>query len=133
MRTPLKLSLRAWNGRPAGSLGDTAAFSFYPTKNLSAFGDAGLMTATDTSVAERARALRNHGMRRRYFHDDFDGQIGWNSRLDGIQAAVLEVKLRRLPAGNRQRQKLADLYNSRLSRGSPGRRHHSAKASSFRS
>lgn len=96
-----------WDGRPAGSLGDTAAFSFYPTKNLSAFGDAGMITANDPAVAERARALRNHGMRRRYFHEE----IGWNSRLDGIQAAVLEIKLRRLPAGNARRRHLAKLYD----------------------
>ena len=99
-----------WSGRPVGSLGDAAAFSFYPTKNLSAFGDAGLMTTGDEAVAERARALRNHGMRRRYFHEE----IGWNSRLDGIQAAILEVKLRRLPAGNAKRRQIAALYNSRL-------------------
>lgn len=100
----------AWEGRPAGSLGDAAAFSFYPTKNLSAFGDAGMMTTGEAAVAEHARALRNHGMRRRYFHDE----IGWNSRLDGIQAAVLEVKLRRLPAGNARRRQLAALYDERL-------------------
>ena len=99
-----------WNGRPAGSLGDAAAFSFYPTKNLSAFGDAGMITVNDPSVAERARALRNHGMRRRYFHEE----IGWNSRLDGIQAAVLEVKLRHLPAGNARRRDLAALYHARF-------------------
>ncbi len=99
-----------WRGRPAGSLGDAAAFSFYPTKNLSAFGDAGLMTTSSQAAAERARALRNHGMRRRYYHDE----VGWNSRLDGIQAAVLEVKLRRLPAGNRKRRELAALYDERF-------------------
>ena len=99
-----------WEGRPAGSLGDAAAFSFYPTKNLSAFGDAGLVTTNDQAVAERARALRNHGMRRRYYHDE----VGWNSRLDGIQAAVLQIKLRRLPAGNAKRRELAALYDKRL-------------------
>ena len=99
-----------WRGRPAGSLGEAAAFSFYPTKNLSAFGDAGLMTTSSQAAAERARALRNHGMRRRYYHDE----VGWNSRLDGIQAAVLEVKLRRLPAGNRKRRELAALYGERF-------------------
>ncbi|HLI75505.1 MAG TPA: DegT/DnrJ/EryC1/StrS family aminotransferase [Acidobacteriaceae bacterium] len=103
-----------WRGHPAGSLGDAAAFSFYPTKNLSAFGDAGMITATDPAVAEHARALRNHGMRRRYFHEEFDGHLGWNSRLDGIQAAVLSVKLRRLAAGNQRRRELAALYNERF-------------------
>lgn len=99
-----------WNGRPAGSLGDAAAFSFYPTKNLSAFGDAGMITAMDQGVAEHARALRNHGMRQRYFHEE----IGWNSRLDGIQAAVLEIKLRRLPAANARRRELAAFYDARF-------------------
>lgn len=103
-----------WNSHPAGSLGEAAAFSFYPTKNLSAFGDAGLLTVQDEAAAERARALRNHGMRQRYFHEEFDGHIGWNSRLDGIQAAVLEVKLRRLPAANQRRRELATLYNQQF-------------------
>ena len=69
-----------------------------------------MITVMDDAVAERARALRNHGMRRRYFHDE----IGWNSRLDGIQAAVLEVKLRRLPAGNARRRELAALYDRKF-------------------
>ena len=99
-----------WNGHPAGSLGDAAAFSFYPTKNLSAFGDAGLVTTRSDATGERARALRNHGMRRRYIHEE----VGWNSRLDGIQAAVLEIKLRRLPAGNAKRRDLAALYHARF-------------------
>ena len=99
-----------WNGRAAGSLGDAGAFSFYPTKNLSAFGDAGMVTVNEPETSERARALRNHGMRQRYFHDE----VGWNSRLDGIQAAVLEVKLRRLPAGNARRRELAALYDARF-------------------
>ncbi len=103
-----------WHDRPAGSLGHAAAFSFYPTKNLSAFGDAGLLTTEDPIVAERARALRNHGMRQRYLHDDLGGPIGWNSRLDGMQAAVLEIKLRRLPAANARRRELAALYNTRF-------------------
>lgn len=97
----------AWDGRPAGSLGDAAAFSFYPTKNLSAFGDAGLVTTRSTALAEHARSLRAHGMTRRYFHDE----VGWNSRLDTLQAAVLEVKLCHLPAWNQQRRTLAARYN----------------------
>ncbi len=96
-----------FNGIPAGALGDAAAFSFYPTKNLSAFGDAGLMTTHDAAVDDHARVLRAHGMRERYFHEE----IGWNSRLDTLQAAVLEVKLRRVGAGNQRRRELADLYN----------------------
>lgn len=96
-----------WGQRRAGGLGDAAAFSFYPTKNLSAFGDAGMVTTPDAQTAERARMLRAHGMRRRYFHDE----IGWNSRMDTLQAAVLEVKLRRVEAGNRRRRELAHMYN----------------------
>ncbi|WP_317890511.1 DegT/DnrJ/EryC1/StrS family aminotransferase [Granulicella aggregans] len=96
-----------WNGSPAGSLGDAAAFSFYPTKNLSAFGDAGLVTTVDAGIADRATLLRAHGMRQRYIHEE----VGWNSRLDSIQAAVLEVKLRYLPAWNAARRACAALYD----------------------
>lgn len=97
----------AWNGRPAGSLGVAAAFSFYPTKNLAAFGDAGLMTTSNEALAVRARSLRTHGMTRRYYHDE----VGWNSRLDAIQAAVLAVKLRHVAEGNRQRRERAARYD----------------------
>jgi dTDP-4-amino-4,6-dideoxygalactose transaminase len=100
----------AWEGVKAGGLGDAAAFSFYPTKNLAAFGDAGMISTRDDVVAERAKMLRQHGMRRRYYHDE----VGWNSRMDTIQAAVLEVKLRRVEAGNRRRRELAALYNERF-------------------
>jgi dTDP-4-amino-4,6-dideoxygalactose transaminase len=100
----------AWNGTPAGALGDLAAFSFYPTKNLSAFGDAGLMTTLSAEYDEHARMLRAHGMRRRYFHDE----VGWNSRLDTLQAAVLEVKLRYLPEWNQQRRDRAARYDQLL-------------------
>ena len=96
-----------WNGTPAGALGDAAAFSFYPTKNLSAFGDAGLLTTRSSQLDEHARSLRAHGMTRRYYHDE----VGWNSRLDTLQAAVLQVKLRHLPAWNQQRRTLAAHYN----------------------
>lgn len=97
----------AWNGIPAGTLGDAAAFSFYPTKNLSAFGDAGLLTTNDEELAERAAMLRAHGMRRRYYHDE----VGANSRLDSLQAAVLMVKLRYLARGNELRRERAASYD----------------------
>lgn len=97
----------AWRDQPAGNLGDLAAFSFYPTKNLSAFGDAGLVTTASATFDEHARVLRAHGMRRRYYHDE----VGWNSRLDSLQAAVLEVKLRYLPQWNEQRRQIATRYN----------------------
>jgi dTDP-4-amino-4,6-dideoxygalactose transaminase len=102
----------SWNGQPAGSLGDLAAFSFYPTKNLSAFGEAGLVTTGSEQLAERTRVLRSHGMRRRYYHDE----IGWNSRLDSLQAAVLEVKLRYLPRWNEQRRQIASRYDELFTR-----------------
>ncbi|MDE1155444.1 MAG: DegT/DnrJ/EryC1/StrS family aminotransferase [Acidobacteriaceae bacterium] len=95
-----------WNGMAAGALGDAAAFSFYPTKNLAAMGEAGLLSTQDPELAERARMLRAHGMRRRYFHDE----IGWNVRLDGFQAAILSVRLRYLDAGNTRRRAIAARY-----------------------
>jgi dTDP-4-amino-4,6-dideoxygalactose transaminase len=96
-----------WNGVRAGALGDVAAFSFYPTKNLSAYGDAGMTTTADGALAERMKMLRAHGMRKRYYHDE----VGWNSRLDTLQAAVLEVKLRRVEAGNAKRREIAAKYD----------------------
>lgn len=99
-----------WNGTPAGALGDAAAFSFYPTKNLSAMGDAGLVTTTSAAIDDHARVLRAHGMRRRYYHDE----IGWNSRLDSLQAAILEVKLKYLPKWNQRRRELARRYDGLL-------------------
>jgi dTDP-4-amino-4,6-dideoxygalactose transaminase len=96
-----------WQGRPAGSLGNLAAFSFYPTKNLSAYGDAGLVTTGDSALAERVAMLRTHGMRQRYYHDE----VGWNSRLDTLQAAVLLVKLRHIDRWNQQRRELARHYD----------------------
>lgn len=98
----------AWKNTPAGALGDAAAFSFYPTKNLSAMGDAGLVTTASAAVDEHCRSLRAHGMRRRYFHDE----VGWNSRLDSLQAAVLEVKLRHLPRWNARRREIATRYDA---------------------
>jgi dTDP-4-amino-4,6-dideoxygalactose transaminase len=96
-----------FNDIPAGALGDAAAFSFYPTKNLAAMGDAGLLTTHDAATDDHARILRAHGMRQRYFHEE----VGWNSRLDSIQAAVLEIKLKRVHAGNQRRREIAALYD----------------------
>ena len=95
-----------WRGRPAGSLGVVAAFSFYPTKNLSAYGDAGIVTTTHPEMAEHMRRLRNHGSPRRYYHDEF----GWNGRMDAIQAAVLRVKLRHIANWNESRRQHAAAY-----------------------
>jgi dTDP-4-amino-4,6-dideoxygalactose transaminase len=100
-----------WNGRLAGSLGLAAAFSFYPTKNLSAFGDAGALTTSDPRIAERVRSLRNHGAKQRYYHDE----IGTNSRMDALQAAVLRVKMPYLQRWNDARREHAHIYDQLIS------------------
>jgi dTDP-4-amino-4,6-dideoxygalactose transaminase len=92
----------------AGALGDAAAFSFYPTKNLSAAGDAGMVTTNSDEIAERARMLRQHGMRRRYHHDE----IGWNTRMDGFQGAILHVKLKYIDGWNQLRRTVAKRYHA---------------------
>jgi dTDP-4-amino-4,6-dideoxygalactose transaminase len=97
-------------GRRAGSLGDAAAFSFYPTKNLGALGDGGAVVTNDAAVADEARRLRSYGERTPY--DSV--RSGWNSRLDTIQAAVLLVKLGRLDAWNERRRILAAHYDALL-------------------
>jgi dTDP-4-amino-4,6-dideoxygalactose transaminase len=94
-------------GRRAGSMGIAAAFSFYPTKNLSAYGDAGLVTTNNPEMAAHMRRLRNHGSPRRYVHEEF----GWNSRLDAIQAAILRVKLKYVEGWNESRRLLAAHYD----------------------
>jgi dTDP-4-amino-4,6-dideoxygalactose transaminase len=96
-----------WSGRGAGSLGVTAAFSFYPTKNLSSYGDAGIVTTTRPEMAEHMRRLRNHGSPRRYYHEEF----GWNGRMDAIQAAVLRVKLPHIADWNERRRRHAATYD----------------------
>lgn len=97
-------------GRRAGSLGLLACFSFYPTKNLGAAGDAGIVTTNDPGLAEALRRIRNHGMEPRYFHAD----VGGNFRLDAVQAAVLRVKLRHLEAWQQARRGTAALYRKRF-------------------
>lgn len=97
-----------WGGVKAGALGDVGAFSFYPTKNLSAAGDAGMVTTQSDELAERARMLRQHGMRRRYYHDE----VGWNARMDGFQGAVLGVKLRYIEGWNHARHTVARRYHA---------------------
>jgi dTDP-4-amino-4,6-dideoxygalactose transaminase len=95
-----------WGKRSAGSIGVSAAFSFYPTKNLSAYGDAGLVTTADSTMTEHMRRLRNHGSPRRYVHEEF----GWNCRLDAIQAAILRVKLKYVEGWNEARRQRAAEY-----------------------
>jgi dTDP-4-amino-4,6-dideoxygalactose transaminase len=96
-----------WRNGRAGSLGVVAAFSFYPTKNLSAYGDAGLVTTRDPEMAEHMRRLRNHGSPRRYLHEEF----GWNARMDAMQAAVLRVKLPHVEDWNNRRREHARTYD----------------------
>lgn len=99
-----------YGDRRAGGLADVAAFSFYFSKNLGAYGEAGAVTTDDPEIAERVRQLRNHGSTRRYHHD----LVGTNSRIDEIQAAVLLAKLPHLDDWNEQRRRLADRYNRLL-------------------
>jgi dTDP-4-amino-4,6-dideoxygalactose transaminase len=95
-------------GYKVGGLGDAAAFSFYPTKNLSAAGDAGMVTTNSDEIAERLAMLRQHGMRRRYHHDE----VGWNARMDGFQGAILSVKLKYIAGWNQKRHAVAERYRS---------------------
>lgn len=95
-----------YKGKRAGSLGDGAAFSFYPGKNLGAYGEGGAVTTNDATIAERIRMLRAHGSAVRYHHD----MIGWNERMDGLQGAVLGVKLPHLDTWNAKRRAHAHAY-----------------------
>ncbi|MFC7704768.1 DegT/DnrJ/EryC1/StrS family aminotransferase [Plastorhodobacter daqingensis] len=98
------------DGRTVGNLGDAAGFSFYPGKNLGAFGDGGALVTNDGDLAERVRMLANYGARQKYHHD----LAGGNSRLDPLQAAFLNVKLRALPGWTQRRQDIAARYLDRL-------------------
>jgi dTDP-4-amino-4,6-dideoxygalactose transaminase len=100
----------ALNGRNVGTWGDIAAFSFYPTKNLAALGDAGAVATDDPDLADRARLIHQYGWRQRFVSD----MPGVNSRLDEVQAAVLRVKLRYLEEENRQRERIASRYDGLL-------------------
>ncbi len=99
-----------YEGRKAGTIGQAGCFSFYPGKNLGACGEAGAVVTDDDSLAERIRRLRDHGQARKYYH----AEVGWNARMDGMQAAVLSVKLKRLDAWNRCRSRHAEHYAMRL-------------------
>jgi len=101
----------SYKGRRTGSLGDAACISFYPTKNLGAYGDAGMVVTNSPQLAERVRTLRNHGQAGKYL----SSEPGWNSRLDEIQAAILRVKLRHLSNWQRARQSHAAEYSRLLS------------------
>ena len=99
-----------YKGKRAGSTGDAGCFSFYPGKNLGAYGEAGGVVTNDEAVARRIKMLRDHGQSRKYYHD----LIGVNGRMDGIQGAVLSAKLKYLPAWNDLRRSHASLYKSTL-------------------
>lgn len=99
-----------WQGRRAGSLGDLAAFSFFPGKNLGALGDAGAVTTSDGALADRIARLRDHGRAGKYRHDE----LGVNARLDTLHAAVLRVKLAHLEDWNERRRAVAAIYDRRL-------------------
>ena len=99
-----------YQGKGAGSWGDFGGFSFYPTKNLAAAGDAGLITVKEKKQEETLRMLRHHGSRQTYLHE----RVGWNSRLDELQAAVLRVKLQHLARFNEARRGVARRYRERL-------------------
>ncbi len=113
------------DGTMAGNIGHLACFSFYPSKNLGALGDAGAVVTSDGELAKRLRQLRNYGQLEKYRHESF----GLNSRLDELQAAVLRAKLPHLEAWNDSRRQAADLYSARLGSGvkppqlTPGRTH----------
>jgi dTDP-4-amino-4,6-dideoxygalactose transaminase len=102
----------AYKGRATGSLGDAACLSFYPTKNLGAYGDAGMVVTDSADLDARIRTLRNHGQSEKYV----SSEPGWNSRLDEIQAAILRVKLRHLAEWQNARQAHAAEYTRRLSK-----------------
>jgi len=95
-----------YKGRKAGTLGHAGCFSFYPGKNLGAFGEAGAVITNDPEIAARLRTLRDHGQTKKYHHS----LVGWNCRMDGIQAAVLRIKLRYLDRANERRRQHAMAY-----------------------
>ena len=101
-----------YKGKRVGTFGELSAFSFFPTKNLGGAGDGGLISTGSADLAKRLRKIRVHGSEKRYYHDE----IGYNSRLDEIQAAVLRIKLRHLDKWNAKRREAAGLYFSELSK-----------------
>jgi dTDP-4-amino-4,6-dideoxygalactose transaminase len=98
------------NGRQTGSMGDVGAFSFFPSKNLGCFGDGGLITTNDDKMAEHLRVLRNHGSWKQYHHSE----LGFNSRLDELQAVILRAKLKRIDQYNEGRRRVGHRYSRSL-------------------
>ena len=99
-----------YKGKKAGSIGDAGCFSFYPGKNLGAYGEAGAVVTNNDELAEKFRIFRDHGQAQKYYHS----MVGWNARMDGIQGAVLNVKLKHLDKWNLARRKNAQLYTKLL-------------------
>jgi dTDP-4-amino-4,6-dideoxygalactose transaminase len=99
-----------YKGRKAGSMGDAGCFSFYPGKNLGAYGEAGAVVTNNPDLAAWMRMFRDHGQQKKYYHS----VVGWNARMDGIQGAVLSVKLKHLPQWNEARRRNARLYTELL-------------------
>lgn len=99
-----------YKGRRAGSIGDAGCFSFYPGKNLGAYGEAGAVVTNNETLAARCRMFRDHGQRQKYHHSI----VGWNDRMDGAQGAILEIKLKYLPEWNAKRRDAARLYGELL-------------------
>ena len=99
-----------YKDRLAGSIGDVGCFSFYPGKNLGAYGEAGAVTTNDERLAQKIRILRDHGQTEKYKH----AYVGWNARMDGLQGAVLDVKLKHLPRWNEARRANAKIYDALL-------------------
>lgn len=99
-----------YKGRPAGSIGDAGCFSFYPGKNLGAYGEAGAVTTNNAELAEKIKLFRDHGQPQKYYHT----VVGWNDRMDGLQGAILSVKLKHLAAWNEARRSHAQLYRALL-------------------
>lgn len=101
-----------YKGRKAGSIGDIGCFSFYFSKNLGAYGEGGMVTTNEPHLAEQIKKMRDHGSEKRYHHET----LGWNSRLDELQAAVLRIKLPHLDKWNENRRTIASAYNQELSK-----------------
>lgn len=99
-----------YKGKRVGAIGDAGCLSFYPTKNLGAYGDGGMVVTNDEQIAERVQLFRNYGQKKRYYHSI----KGFNSRLDEVQAAILRVKLKKLDAWNKARRERAELYGELL-------------------